>query len=245
MTLDVAVVVLLAVLAGSLLKSISGVGLPLVTMPVVTWVADLETAVAVTAVPNLVLNLVLAARERSSWPETRDLPVMAVTGIVGGAAGTLLLISLPEEPLIALLVLVVVVYAVLFVIDPDLAIAPATARRWAPFVGLWAGVMQGAVGISGPIVASWIHSYRLVRNAYVLSVTLLFAAAGLAQIPALLYSGRMTGLWTVSMLACIPALATVPLGNRLRSAFSSDGFDRFVVLTLVASAIGLGLRSFL
>lgn len=245
MTTQVVVVALVAVLAGSLLKSISGVGLPLVTIPAVAFVADIETAVAVTALPNLAINLALAWRERASLGETRDLPVLGFMGFVGAGLGTVVLVSVPEAPLIALLTLVVVAYALTYFSNPDFRIDPQRAQRLAPAVGTVAGALQGAVGISGPVVAAWIHSYRLPRSAHILSVTLLFAVAGSAQLPVLAANGEMDGRWTVSAVACVPALATVPIGTRLRNALNSDTFDRVVVLTLLAAVIGLALRTFL
>ena len=238
------VVAFVAVALGAVLKSISGVGLPLVTIPAIAYVADIETAVAFTALPNLVQNAELARAERASRSATRDLPVLAFTGFVGGVAGTLLLVSVPEEPLIAVLVVVVLAYAVRFATRPSFRVTPSQARRFAPLVGLSAGAMQGAVGISGPIVASWIHSYRLERSAHVLSVTSLFAVAGLAQLPTLALSGRLADIWAWSLLSCVLSLATIPLGAHLRGRLSNDGFDRFVVVTLVASVIGLALRTF-
>lgn len=246
MTAEVLLVVLASVVAGSLLKSISGVGLPLVTIPAIAYVADIETAVALTALPNLALNGALAWNERSAAPDTRDLPVLAVTGFLGAVVGTVVLVSVPEEPLIAVLVAVVVLYALSFVVRPDVRIEPGRARRLAPLVGTISGGMQGAVGISGPIVVSWIHSYRLRRSAHILSVTLLFAFAGLAQIPTLLLSGTLNrSEWVVAAVACVPALATIPVGTSLRNRLSSQWFDRLVVAMLTVSVVGLAMRSFL
>ncbi len=75
----------IAIVIGSLLKSISGLGLPLVTIPAVSYVADIETAVAITALPNLTLNGALAWRERTSWSQTRDLPALGAAGLAGAA----------------------------------------------------------------------------------------------------------------------------------------------------------------
>ncbi|MEM7273810.1 MAG: sulfite exporter TauE/SafE family protein [Actinomycetota bacterium] len=244
MTVEIAVVALVSVVVGAVLKSISGVGMPIVTIPAIAYVADIETAIAITALPNLALNGALAWQERAWLPETRDLVALGVTGFVGAVVGTLILVSVPEEPLIALLVAVVVVYAALFFRNPELRVGPERSRRLAPPVGMVSGLLQGSVGISAPVLASWIHSYRLPRNAQILSVTGLFAVAGLAQLPTLALSGELTGRWTVAALACVPALATIPVGTRLRQALSSDGFDRLVVLTLVASVVGLGIRTF-
>jgi len=104
--------------------------------------------------------------------------------------------------------------------------------------------MQGAVGISGPIVVSWVQSLRLDRNAQILAVTVLFAAAGISQFPVLVASGELKGLWIVTLAACIPALATIPLGSRIRDRLSSAAFDQFVLALLVFSAIGLAWRTF-
>ena len=91
---------------------------------------------------------------------------------------------------------------------------------------------------------SWLHSYRLARNAHIFAVTALFAAAGIAQAPTLALSGELDGRWGVALAACVPALATVPVGTRLRNAISSTAFDRLVVSVLVASALGLAIRTF-
>ncbi|MEL6982125.1 MAG: sulfite exporter TauE/SafE family protein [Actinomycetota bacterium] len=245
MTIEQIAVALAAVVVGSLLKSISGIGLPIVTIPAVAAIADIETAVAITAVPNVLLNGALTWRERAGLAGSRDLVLLGVTGFLGAIAGTIVLVSVREDALIALLVVIVLIYAVTFFIKPDFQVEPDRASRLAPAVGLVSGGLQGAIGISAPVLASWIHSYRLERQAQIFSTTALFTAAGLAQLPALIASGEMTGNWTVALLACGPALATIPVGAWLRDRLSSTAFDRFVVLTLVASVIGLAARTFI
>lgn len=239
---DVLLVALIAILVGALLKSISGIGLPLVTIPAVAAVADVETAVAFTALPNLAQNLALAWGERTARPLTRDLPVLGTTGVVGAVAGTLVLVSAPEEPLIVVLVAVVLAYVVVFLARPDFSVPAVRSRTWAPLVGTAAGALQGSVGISGPVVASWIHSYRLDQRAYILSVTVLFALAGAAQFVVLAGGGKLTGLWMATTIACVPALSTVPIGGRLRSRLSADRFDRVVIGVLAVSVVALAVQ---
>ena len=105
-------IALLAILAGSMIKSISGMGLPLIAIPVITFVADVETAVAVIAIPNLLINTTMAWRARDTRDQTRDLPMLGATGLVGGVIGTFALVSWDEEPLIIVLVVVVAIYVV-------------------------------------------------------------------------------------------------------------------------------------
>lgn len=245
MTTGQLLVVFGSVLLGALLKSTSGIGMPFVTIPAISLVASIEEAVVVGALPNLALNLALMWTQRREWPKTRDLQRLSIFAFVGGIVGTFLLVALPERPLIAALILVVLGYVVLRIVSPQFTIGPQTSHRWAPVVGSAAGVMQGAVGISGPIVVSWIQSMRLERHAQILAVTTMFAVAGAAQFPVLVASGEVQGLWLITLAACVPTLATVPLGTRIRDRLSSTAFDRFVLGLLVLSSIGLAWRTFL
>ena len=70
-------VVLCAVVVGAVLKSVTGMGLPIIGIPIISLVVGVEDAVVVIALPNLVLNAALMFRERSHLTETRDLPMLA------------------------------------------------------------------------------------------------------------------------------------------------------------------------
>jgi uncharacterized membrane protein YfcA len=237
------VIILVAVIVGSTIKAVTGMGLPLIAIPVASLFVDLEDAVVVIAFPNVLANAVLAAESRRSWNGTRDLPSLAAFGVIGAVIGTLLFVNVPEEPLILALVAAIVIYVVNFFLHPDLHTTPQRSRRAAPFVGTIAGGFQGAIGISGPIVGAWIHSYRLQRQAHVLSVTLLFLITGVTQLVILVANGELSGRVSATLLACIPVLASIPLGTALRSRFSPRGFDLAIVAILVVSAVSLLVRT--
>lgn len=238
------VIILIAVTAGAALKSLTGMGLPAIGIPTIALFVGIEEAVAVVSLPNFISNAAIAVRERSSSAETRDLPVLAGTGVVGAIAGALLFVSVPEEPLVVMLLIAVVGFVLAFFAKPRSAMSPQTSARWAPLVGAVGGLFQGSIGISGPIVASWIHSYRLPKNAQVLSLTVLFLLTGFAQFVVFLFSGSLAGLWLPSALACIPALATVPIGGRLRDRINTRSFDYLVLFAITLAGLGLGWRTF-
>ena len=237
-------IVLAAVIVGSVVKALTGMGLPLVVIPIAALFTDVQSAVVVIALPNLLANVVLATRERSNFAETRDLPTLAGFSIAGAAIGALVFVSVPEEPLIIALVISIVGYIVLFFAKPDLRTPPDRSRRLAPVIGLFAGGFQGAIGISGPIVGSWIHSYRLNRGAHVLSVTALFLVSGLTQFAVLVGSGELDGRTTATLLACIPVLASIPIGTALRDRVSGRGFDLAIIGILGSSVVALVFRTF-
>jgi len=236
-------IVLIAVIVGAIIKSVTGMGLPLVAIPIATLFVDLDDAVVTIALPNLLMNVVLSYRERSHIAETRDLPVLATTSVVGAIVGTIAFVSLPEEPLIVLLIIAILGYVVTFFARPDLTMGAERSRQLAPAVGTVAGGFQGAIGISGPIIGSWIHSYRLPRGAYIFSVTSLFLVAGVAQFAVLSVSGELAGRIGASLLACIPVLASIPVGSWLRNRVSARGFDLAVVGMLIVSIGVLAIKA--
>ena len=237
-------IVLVAVVIGAIAKAVTGMGLPLIAIPIASLFVDVDTAIVVIAFPNVLANLTLAAKERRSYPETRDLPTLAAAGVVGAVIGTLLLVSVPETPLVVAIIVAIVGYVVLFFAHPELRTTPERSRRLAPVVGGIAGVFQGGVGISGPIVGSWIHSYRLPRSAHIMSVTSLFFITGLAQLIVLIGSGELAGRVTATLLACVPVLASSPIGTRLRNSVSGRGFDLAIVGMLGISAVALCVQTF-
>lgn len=236
-------VVLGASLLGAFVKSVTGMGYPLVAVPLITLAVGIEDAVVVVAAPNLVANGLLCFGARDGRDEARDLRILIGYGLAGAVLGTLALVSVPEDPLLVLLAATIGVFVVNFVRSPELRIAPATSQRWSPVAGGLAGVMQGAVGVSGPVVATWLHGYRLSTSAYVYSVTAIFGATGAVQFLLLLGAGEVTlDRAAVSAMAFVPVLAMIPVGTSLRRRLGGRGFELAVLAVLVASGLALVVR---
>lgn len=236
--------VLGASLVGAFVKSVTGMGYPLLAVPLVALALGIEEAVVIVSGPNAVANFVLCWQARGGRAQARDLPVLVGTAFLGAFLGTFLLVTLPEDPLLILLAGTIVVFVVNFVRSPELRLQPATTRRWSPAVGSIAGVMQGALGVSGPVVGAWMHGYRLPSQAYVFSVTMIFGVAGSVQLVLLVLSGLYTPeRLGVSALALIPVVLMVPVGTRSRVRLGGRGFDLAVLGVLLASGAALVVRA--
>jgi uncharacterized membrane protein YfcA len=241
--LEVAVCVS-AIVIGTLVKAVTGMGFPLVAIPVISIFVSVEDAVSVVALPNVIMNAALCWHTRAEAPHTRDLPVLGFAGILGAVLGTWLLLRVPEELLMLGLAAIIFGYVGHSARRPEALLSPATTRSWSPAVGLAAGVMQGAVGISGPLVAAWIHAYRLTPNAFVFSVTLLFLLSGGTQLAVLVGNEMVTGIRLWLALAAIPlVLGSIPFGARLRERLDSALFDRAVLAVLLLSGASLVVRA--
>lgn len=234
--------VFLAVLAGSLVKTVTGQGLPIIAVPLIALAMSVEDAVAVVALPGAIANLTICLTERAARDRTRDLPVMVVLGLVGSAVGTLALVSLPSAPFQIALAVAVLVYVTLAATHREFQLSTTAGHRGAPWIGLLGGVAQGTTGVAGPVYGSWILAYRLDRRAYVFSVTLLFLAVGVGQLVTLLGTGAMAGRWAGVAVALPAALGVIPFGTRVRERLSGERFEQVVLVVLVASAAAILLR---
>lgn len=225
---------------GAGVKGVTGMGYPLLAVPLISLVGGVDDAVVAVAAPNLASNAYLCWHARAGRHEARDMGRLVGWGIGGAVVGTVALVSLPDDPLLVVLAVTIVWFVVQFLRHPELRLPADTARRWSPVAGTVTGLMQGAVGVSGPVVATWLHPYRLPRETYVYSITLLFGVTGAVQLAVLLGQGEMTTTraWA-SLAAAIPAAVTLPLGVRLRQRLAGDTFDRVVLAVLLVSALSL------
>ena len=242
--LDLLIVALVSI-AGSFIKSVTGMGYPLIAIPALTLFIGVEAAVVVIAIPNAVLNALLCYGVREDFGETRDLPILVGAALAGGIFGTFVLVEAPERPLLIFLAAMVLIFVIQKWRQPELSLAPETTRKWAPVVGLASGFAHGAVGASGPIVALWFHGYRLSKNAYVLSLTALFLISGLAQLGVLMGTGSFgADRWIATGVALVSTLLMVPIGTRVRDRLDGAVFEQLILAILVLSGVSLLWRAF-
>jgi uncharacterized membrane protein YfcA len=233
-------VVFVASFLGAFIKGVTGMGYPVVAVPLISLVLGVEDAVVIVALPNFAANSFLCWEARDARGESRDLGLFVGLGVLGAVLGTLVLVDAPEEPLQIALALTVAAFVVLAVRHAELRLAPATTRRWAAPVGFLAGLFQGAIGASGPVVGTWFHGYRLTPRGYVFTVTVVFGITGLAQIFVLGGQGAFTAeLLGAAALAGLAVLCATPLGLRLRRRLEHTGFERAVLVALLISAAAL------
>lgn len=236
-------VVLAASVLGSFVKAVTGMGFPLLAVPLATLAVGVEDAVVVVVLPNMLANVLLCYDARDGRGQTRDLKRILIPGVVSAAVGTVALVNLSEEPLLIALVITIVLFLGNTIARPDLHLTSEQSRRWSPLIGAAAGVMQGSVGISGPVVAGWYHGYRLPTQAFVYTMTLIFGVTGMVQVAVLAVSGEFTGqrLW-VSALVLIPVFVTMPLGRYLRQRLAGPGFERAVLGVIAVSGLAIIYR---
>ena len=108
-TTELVIIIGVAVVA-ALLKSVTGLGYPLLLVPALALFLDIADAIVIVAPSNLALNAQIAWVNRSHAPGARTLGPFTVAGVVGAVIGTLLLPVLPDRGLRIALVVIIVAF---------------------------------------------------------------------------------------------------------------------------------------
>ena len=246
MDLSSALIMAAALAAGAVVKGATGMGLPLVALPVLTAIFGLQHAVGLMTIPLILTNAwqVWRFRKEAKSPQLGFMPLFLVGGAVGMGVGTWLLTTLPERLLVLGLGIILLGYVVLRLTRPHLQLSLETARRLGPIAGAGGGILQGATGISAPIGVTFIHSMALDREAHLFAVSAMFLLYSAVQLPALWAAGVMRVEWMVQgVMAMAPILLFMPVGQMLARRLSRKGFDRLILgfLGLIGLKMVLGV----
>lgn len=241
---EVAILVALAVFA-ALIKSVAGMGYPIIILPILALFIDIADAIVVVAPANLAMNVMLMWNVRAEARSSPTLRRFLGWSVVFGIIGSLAVPVLSERVLRLLLVSIVGLYLLNRLRAPQFSLSPDRGRRLAPLAGSLAGLSQGATGVSGPIVTPWFLSQGLERDAFVFSITAAFCLSGGAQLVGLAAQGLYTDDVLGPSLLIIPvSLAAIPIGLGVRRRVSTSSFERLVVAILVFSAVTILARLF-
>ncbi|MBZ5876218.1 sulfite exporter TauE/SafE family protein [Chromohalobacter israelensis] len=240
------IVVFVCLALGGILKGATGAGAPMLVVPALTMMFDVQFAVVVMLVPNLITNLWQAWRFRKerlpgsfTWP-------FSAAGVLGVVTGTLILANLPPMILSLIVASSVFVYIFFRLIRPDWVISFGLAQKLSFPAGLTAGMLQGASGLSMPISVSFLNAMRLDRAYFISTVSVFFVCITALQIPTLEAIGFLTlDRLLISMAALLPILAFMPLGARIAQRLSKEVFDRIVLVLLGCLAVKLVIDALL
>jgi len=98
-------IIFIALAVGSLVKGISGLGLPMTAIPVMAGFMPVDRAVAVLVIPSVLINVWLIWTYRKSAVRIDNLPAIVAVGIVGVVIGAWFLSVVPNRYLILFMVL--------------------------------------------------------------------------------------------------------------------------------------------
>lgn len=238
----VALITLVFVLAG-FVKGVIGLGLPTISVGLLSLVMAPAQAAALLVFPSTVTNIQQMRPWSSLWPLLRRLwPMMA--GVVAGtlAAGGLIAGANAAWAAAALGV-ALVVYAGVGLARVRFAVAPRHEGWLGPLAGAITGVVTAATGVFVIPAVPYLQAIGLEKDELVQALGLSFFVSTLALAATLTGAGVLAGdLAWASVLTLAPALAGQYLGQWLRGRIDATTFRRWFLLGLLALGAFLALR---
>lgn len=229
----------------SFIKGVIAFGFPIVATPLLAMVVEVKTAIALSIVPNIVMDALQVRRRGGDlWPTARRVAVLLAFGFVGTVVGTRSLVVMPPGLALAILAVVVLGFVGLNVSGATFRV-PARAERWlSPPVGFAAGFLGGVTNVPGTLLVLYFHALGMSKHDFVRSVALCFMSYKVVQLVTVASYGLLT--WPLlggSVALTVVGLGAFWLGLRVQDALPERIFNRAILIFLTLLGVSLLARS--
>lgn len=229
-----AVIVGTFLLAGTV-KGVIGLGLPTISLAILTVALDLASAMAILLIPSFVTNFWQGAVGGHRRMIVRRLWPFMLTATATVGLGGLALSRFEHDWLALLLGALIVAYGVVSLAGWRPSITEAQNRWVGPLTGLINGALTGMTGSFVVPGVLYLNALGLERDALVQAMGMLFTLATLALALSLGGAGFLTmDLGIGSLVGLPPALIGMAAGRQLRRRLSPDRFRRVFFVSLLA-----------
>ncbi len=234
------IVICCALGAGGITKGLTGMGLPMVAIPIMAAFLGVERAVLIMIVPTVVLNVWQSLAYRDCRDDMPEMLRLLLPGLPGAVIGAGVLYLTPDRWLATGLAIWISSYLVFRLIHSDFSFSPSARRQVAPAVGFGAGAMQAATGICAPVIAPYLDALGLTPRSYVFAISTAFAAfAGSHFLVLLVLQAYSVEQLIESSIALIPGLLAMRPGMWLREVVAPRVFTLVIRTILAVMAVRL------
>lgn len=226
--------VAVAFLTGGIVKGLSGIGLPMVALPILSFGVSVPTAVALTMAPILITNGIqavsggrLLAVVRRFWPMQLTL---AATLILS----TTFLTRIDNNVLLIVTGAVLSCSVIAMLLAGDWTIPQRLQRPAGMVIGLFAGAIGGVSSLFGIPILIYMSALGLERADFLASISVVYFLAAVPYVISLITLGGIPpSVMVVSALAVIPAMTGMTVAGHFARRMDEARFRRFLNWMLV------------
>ncbi|WPN47843.1 MULTISPECIES: sulfite exporter TauE/SafE family protein [unclassified Pseudomonas] len=231
--LALSLLVIVTFLLAGMVKGVIGLGLPTIAMGLLGLAMAPSQAAALLIIPATLTNLWqlafgghLPGLLKRLWP-------MLLAIFIGTAAGTLWIGMADGHWMVRGLGAALLLYALSGLFLPLLRVSERNEGWLGPLCGVLTGVITSATGVFVIPAVPYLQALGLSKDEQVQALGLSFTVSTLALAGGLLWRGELGGgELSASMLALIPAMLGMWLGQSLRQRISAVLFKRVFFLGL-------------
>ena len=237
------VLAIAAVVIAGIAKGVTGMGLPVAGVPILVGLyGNLRDVLVATILGTAMSDLPILWRFRKQAGDLRSIVGFVIAGAIGMVIGTHILGIVRPVYLSAILAIVLVVVITVSWLGRIPTMSQEIARKIGPIVGIFAGMLQGAAGASGPVVTSYLLSMKLPRASFLFTLNAIFLVLDWTQFVSLQQYTTDT-FRVLSIGVMVLTLAGLAVGLAIQKHINDVVFRRGVLIMLSLAALGLIARA--
>jgi len=228
-------------LLAGLIHGTLGLGFPMIATPLLSLTCDVRTAILLTLLPTVVVNVASILREKNWATNVGRFWPLTIYALVGSFIGSLLIVESDPAPYKLVLALLIFLFLATGYIGNRVTGIGHNHPALGMFgFGLVAGLAAGTTNVMVPILIIYTLGLGLTPGVMVQVFNMTFLAGKLAQISVFGFGGLIDiHLLQVTAPMALAGLGALFIGMRIRDRIPVEKFRSLIKALLVITAITL------
>ena len=240
---SIVIIIILAVLAGGLVKGTIGFGMPMVALPLIAFIIPATTAMILLCAPILLTNF-LQMKIKEGISSYRFLP-MIICLIIGLIIGARLILEINLNTITQIIAVSIIFAAIVNCIGFKIEnINKSKERIITSIIGFGSGILGGLSTFYGPPMLAYLVAADLPKEKFVRTVSTIYFIGSFPLYGSLIYYGFATKLdLMMSLFLIIPAFISQQIGAKIRNKINQKQFRICILVTLIILGISLFIKT--
>ena len=237
------IIIILAVLAGGLVKGTLGFGMPMVALPIIAFIIPPTTAMILLCAPIFLTNF-LQIKFRQGVSSYRFLP-MFLSLIVGLIIGARLILEIDVNTITQIIAVSIIFAALVNCFGLKIKnINKNHENTITSFIGFGSGILGGLSTFYGPPMLAYLVAVDLPKEKFVRTVSTMYFIGSFPLYGSLIYYGFATKEDLIfSLILIIPAFIAQQVGTKIRDKFNQKQFRICILITLIILGFSLLVKT--
>lgn len=240
---SIVIIIILAVLAGGLVKGTIGFGMPMVALPLIAFIIPATTAMILLCAPILLTNF-LQMKIKEGISSYRFLP-MIICLIIGLIIGARLILEINLNTITQIIAVSIIFAALVNCIGFKIEnINKSKERIITSIIGFGSGILGGLSTFYGPPMLAYLVAADLPKEKFVRTVSTIYFIGSFPLYGSLIYYGFATKIdLMMSLFLIIPAFISQQIGAKIRNKINQKQFRSCILVTLIILGISLFIKT--
>ncbi len=233
-----------ALMLGGMVKGITGIGVPLVAMPILTHFLPVKQAVLLLSMPIILGNIPQAFEGGEIMQTVKQIAAPLVGTVIGNVVGVSVLIALDPHHAQAVSGVMLIVAVALMLASPKLTLAPSLVKPVGFALGFGAALMESIASVPGPLLAMYLIASGATGRAFTKQIAIILVVSVVTLLTTFSGGARANGVdLVISAAASIPAITGMLLARPLRDNMHPLAFRVVVLACVLAAAVQMIWKS--